>query len=264
MPNVNLTTTRFVLLSAQRSGTSWLMERLAKHPDVGGYGELLLSGRTGWPDWPPGANDRPFFETYLSEKCGQRSRRPAHRNLFAFLDYVYTPRREFRAIGFKLMYDEAAPYPELLYYLRQRRVRVVHLIRTNLLDLALSQIAMSARRRAHVWSTTEYELVRVHVDTRYLMKLLKYLQRTRRIARALLRAAQLDTCEVSYESLVASDASLHRVLEFLGIRGAEEMDLVAKMRKLAPSSHREGIANFEEVERCLEGTRFWQFLRPYG
>ena len=34
------------------------------------------------------------------------------------------------------------------------------------------------------------------------------------------------------------------------------------MLKLAPDSHREGIANFDEVEACLRGTRFARFLRP--
>ena len=80
--------TRFVLLSTQRSGTSWVMERLAAHPEIGSYGELLLSGRAGWPDWPPGANDRPFFETYLKDRGARPASLSAHLHLFRFLDYV--------------------------------------------------------------------------------------------------------------------------------------------------------------------------------
>lgn len=252
--------TRFVLLSTQRSGTSWLMERLAAHPEVGAYGELLLGGREGWPEWPPGASDRPFYQTYLTERDAG-ARRREHRHLFSYLDYLYEPRRGFRAIGFKLMYNEATPYPELLVYLKARGVRVLHLARSNLLDIAFSQIAMRSRTFVHAWSPDQREAVRVTVDTAYLLKLLRRHERDRVIARRVLRAARVPVHEASYEALVADDAHLTRILRFLRIPDGSGGDLQATMLKLAPSSHRDTIENFQEVETALRGTRFHRFLR---
>lgn len=231
------------------------------HPSLGAYGELLLAERHGWPNWPPGAADRPFFWTYLNER-GSRSRIDRHRQLFDYLDYLYEPRRDFRAIGFKLMYDEATPYPELIAYMKRRNVHVLHLIRTNLLDVALSQIAMSTRRFPHAWSPDQREELAVQVDTRYMMKLLWVLRLQRLLARSSLRTLRLPVHELSYETATTDDAALHSALRFLGLSVDEDIDLPSTMLKLAPSSHREGIANFDEVESSLRGTRFHRHLRP--
>lgn len=254
--------TRFVLLSTQRSGTSWLMERLAAHPAIGSYGELLLSGREGWPDWPPGANDRPFFATYLKNRGAQPSSLSAHLQLFRFLDYLYEPRRDFRTIGFKLMYNEATPYPEILSYLCRRRVRVLHLLRANLLDIALSQMGTGMRKFSHAWRSAEKEDIRIYVNTRTLLWWLRKLERDRRIARLMLRTMRLDVYEVTYEDLLTGDAPLHAALKFIGIPTDATPELPATMMKLAPLSHTEGIANFRQVEACLRGSRFYCLLRP--
>jgi len=238
------------------------MERLGAHPEVGAYGEVLLADREGWPDWPRGASDRPFFETYLRSRGLSQSSVRSHRHLFRFLDYLFEPRRGFRAIGFKLMYNEAWPYPEILGYLKQRQVRVLHLIRENLLDIALSQIGTAARTKVHAWSAEENEHLRIVVDTEYLRWWLRWHERERRIARLLLRAMRLDSYELSYESLVADDRVLDGALRHLGITGISGAALTSRMVKLAPMSHREGIANYADVERCVAGSRFERFLRP--
>lgn len=254
--------TRFVLLSTPRSGTGWLLERLAAHPFIAAYEEMLLAGRSGWPDWPPGADDRPFLATYLSERGLPQSFVSAHRQLSAFLNHLYEPRESVSAIGFKLMYESAVRYPEILHHFRRGNVRVVHLIRANLLDLALSQMGMSVRRRSHAWAPEERESVQVDVNTETLQWWLRKLERDRAVARAILRASRLDVHEVGYEALLADDANFARVLQFLRVPVEGYSHLQAKMLKLAPFSHREGIANFGAVEQCLAGTRFQRFVRP--
>jgi hypothetical protein len=238
------------------------MERLAAHGDIGAYGELLLQGRRGWPDWPAGADDRPFYETYLLERSGRASRRDAHRWLFPFLDWLYEPRRGLLTIGFKLMYDEAVPYPELLVYLRRRRVRVLHLVRDNLLDVAISQMGTAVRTRVHAWSERDREDVAIPVDVDGLLWWLRRLERERRRARRLSRLARLTVHDITYEDLVSDDALLSGVLEFLGVASGSPGVLPSSMVKLAPLSHSEGMANYEDVERRLRGTRFARYLRP--
>jgi len=253
--------TRFVLLSTQRSGTSWVMERIARHERVGGYGEVLLRGVAGWSNWPPGAADRPFFTTYLSEASASDSFLPRHLRLVGYLDYLYEPRRDYEAIGFKLMYDQLRHYPELLIYLRVNRVRVLHLLRENLLDIVLSREAMHARQYVHARSPAERETVRVRVDTRHLLRHLARLDSERRCVQLLLRALGVQVHELTYESLLADDAGLADALAFLGIDAAEPSDLSAVMLKLAPWSHRAGIENYDDVLSVLTGTRFRRFLR---
>lgn len=254
--------TPFILLSTQRSGTSWVMERLARHPRIGSYGELLLMNHEGWHSWPPGAQDRPVYKTYLLERGDNTHALAPHRHLFAYLDYVFAPRRDYSAIGFKLMYDEARPLPVLLPYVRSRGVRIVHLMRGNLLDIALSQIAIAIRRSSHAWSPSEREELRVPVSPAHLLQILRRLDRERHVARAALAVLGATTLELDYEALRASDAPMHTLLRFLNVPDTRGDILSATMLKLAPDSHRAGIANYDDVAAALHGTRFARFLRP--
>ena len=252
--------TRFVLLSTQRSGTSWVMERLAHHERIGGYGEVLLHGVGGWSDWPPGAADRPFYTTYLREASTSESLLHQHLRLFGYLDYLYQPRRGYQAIGFKLMYDQLRRYPEILAYLRVRRVRVLHLFRLNLLDIVLSREAMKSRRNVHARSPAEREMVRVDVDTRRLASDLARLDWERRLVREALTLLHIPVVEPTYESLLADESRLNSTVRFLGVGVDATTELPAVMLKLAPSSHRAGIANYDEVGAALQGTRYLSFL----
>ena len=253
--------TRFVLLSTQRSGTSWLMERLASHPEIGAYGELLLADRRGWPDWPPGAGDRPFYETYLEERGKPTCRWSAHRHLYAFLDYLYRPRSNFRAIGFKLMYNSTTRcrrIPRLLSFppgagvascasqpARHRTVTDRGDIAAACPRLVRDRAGAADCAGGHALSPQAAPTARVPA--------------VHRSGRAACIARPVR--EVTYEGLLDGDAPLRRSLVFLGVSDSADVDLTAQMLKLAPLSHRTGIANFDEVARCLIGTRYERFLR---
>lgn len=251
----------FVLLSTQRSGTSWVMDRLTKHPRLGGYGELLLAGVKGRPNWPPGSNDRPFLAGYVGERRGGAGEKGwSHYYLFPYLEHLYEARRDLEAIGFKLMYSDLLHHPEVMLYLRARSVRVLHLVRANLLDIYLSRESLSRRRGPHARSEDKREDVRLELDPAALVRALRRLERERTLVRAMLRGLRLPSYELIYEDLRADESVLYGALEFLGITDGRDIELSSSLVKLARSSHRESITNYEAVERCLSGTRYEQFL----
>jgi hypothetical protein len=182
--------------------------------------------------------------------------------LFGFLDYLYAPRSDARAVGFKLMYRHATPYPEVLAYFHRHTVCVVHLVRANLLDILLSQLGLGYRRSAMAWSPNERDDVRISVDPRTLHRRLRRIEMDRAIARRALQAARLPVHEMTYEDLLVSDRPLYSALGFLGVSNPTAYPLATTMVKLAPASHRAGIANYEAVDVSLRGTRFHRFLRP--
>jgi len=250
-----------VLLSTQRSGTSWVMDRLTKHPQVGGYGELLLTGVKGRPNWPPGSDDRPFLAGYVDERHpGAGDRVWGHYYLFPYLEHLYEPRRDLQAVGFKLMYSQLLRYPEILLYLRARKVRVLHLVRANLLDIYLSRESLSKRRGAHARSESKREDVKLELDPAAVVPALRRLERERALVRATLRGFRLPTRELIYEDLRADEQSLYGTLAFLGVADGRDVELSSSLVKLARTSHRESITNYETIERCLSGTRYEQFL----
>lgn len=248
---------RFALISTQRSGTSWLIERLVQHPDVVAYGELFLS-RQGVPTWPLGSTDLPFFPSF--SRHGASRFRPLV--TFNYLDRVYRRRASSRVVGFKLMYDEARRYPEIWPYLVYRRVRLVHLIRRNLLDLALSRLAMPLRERVHVRGDENVEPIRFRIDAEELLKVLRKLERNHDIATRLVGASPIPTFTLAYEDMLENDFEFSRLLDFLDLSAPWQTALDSDMKRLTSGGpHSEIIENFEEVRAALAQSPFGRFVR---
>ena len=63
--------TNFVVLSTQRSGSTWVVDMLTSHPRVVAYSELFMHGGEGKPRWS-GAQDLPYWQTYAQRQAPAR------------------------------------------------------------------------------------------------------------------------------------------------------------------------------------------------
>lgn len=257
---------RFVLLSTQRSGTGWVMDHLVSHPAVAGYGELFLPSAEGSPTWPKPWTDRPFYTTYLRERGSSRRslKRPYH--TLKYLARIYKPRQNIGAVGFKLMYDTLKEHPEIWTFLVAYRVRIVHLTRRNLLDIALSRRALELRGSAQARVGQQVERIRISVPVDELLFELRRLRMERRLVLAALRVTPCPVAHVAYEDLRWEEqggqtASLDRILEFLTIDVKDRPDLKSSFLKLAPESHRDVIVNYDEVRAGLVAAGWGRLLR---
>src|SRR5439155_9377077 len=152
--------TRFIVLSTQRSGSTWVVDMLSSHPRVVAYSELFMHGGEGTPSWGP-VQDLPYWQTYIREQRGGRLARPVQ--LWRYLGRAFEERPGVDAVGFKLMYSQliiiAKPLMPALWL---KRVRIVHLMRRNALDVVLSKEAGQARRGVlHAREGQPVEAVRV-------------------------------------------------------------------------------------------------------
>jgi LPS sulfotransferase NodH len=253
--------TKFVLLSTQRSGSSWAIDTLDSHPRVRVSGELFLGAvrkdaRTG-EDWL-GSREFWFWNGYWARV---RSRlkvlaRPYY--CFRYLNDVYHPgQKSPGAIGFKLMYNHVYRHPELVAYMMLHRVRVVHLVRENMLDTIVSAEAASVRGAPH--SRAPVENVRIRLDTSALLRKLGRLERHIRWARRIFSHLGLPYLELTYEHLLSGRAAFGVALRFLGIcpSGWEPGSV---FKKLMCGSHRDTIENYECVRAALRGTKYGSLL----
>jgi LPS sulfotransferase NodH len=245
--------TRFVVLATQRTGSTWLVEMLESHPGIAAYEELFLphgARRTTW------GGDSEFFDSYYARRA--RRQWPLARVLWSlrYLEEVYSS-PSMEAVGLKLMYGQLQAYPWLLAYIALRRVRVVHLVRTNLLDVILSRKTAEARRQYHAQASDSVDHVAVHLQTEQLVSQLESLQRSVDTIRRLLRLLPAPCLEVSYEHLTVGQTALDDVLQFLNVT---PKPLSSRLTKLNRDAKPSLIANYQEVEDALRGTRFECFL----
>lgn len=247
--------TRFVLLSTQRTGSTWLVSLLDSHPQIRMYGELFHN--TSDP-LPYGQQDFRRFAEFRGEgKTGAQRRRPfvtAH-----YLSELFG-REGAEAVGFKLMYNQVARLPEVVALLRLQRARVLHLIRENLLDVVVSRETMLRRGVAHVSEQLPATETQVTLDVIKLQRTLARLDSQVAIFRRIARAIDRSSYELSYE-LLLRDPSRHlaQVAAFLGVC-QDAAALSSSLVRASPVPRAARIENYSAVEQSLRGTKYARYL----
>jgi len=242
---------KFVLAGTQRAGTSLVNSTIDEHSRIRCYGEVFLyangKGRNmpgsyrrfvdarGWAGW---------VRHYLNRRASMR----------CCLDELYAL-DGFDAVGFKLMLSQAQRNPAIVDYLVDMDVKVVFLMRRNVLKTHLSRV--SARERGLYISKEKVKVAKIRVDTRHLLDHLRTIAGEQSLWRGIFR--ELHSIDVIYEDVVRDKpAELARIEDFLGV-GHEE--LKTPVVKINPDDMRDYVENFDEIVNCLRGTEFEGFLR---
>jgi LPS sulfotransferase NodH len=249
----------FILLSTQRSGSTWVTDMLNSHPSVTAYSELLLQGASGKPKWG-GAKDVAFWNGYYEEESKRRPEVARAELLFEYLDLVYLPRNDCGAVGFKLMYGQFGFFSELRDYIKARQVSVIHLIRENLIDVLISRETAVMRDLFHSRDEEPPKQTQISLEVRNIREQLESMSSDIERMRRTFHTLQLPYAEVFYERLTSDTSRFAAILDFLGVAPAKR-PLRSSLKKLIRSSHRDTVENFPAVENALRGTQFEKHLR---
>jgi len=250
--SVRAARTHFVVFTTQRNGSTWLMSVLNGLEGVAAQGELFLprprSPETRW--------DSEFaLPRYVEAKRQHGSVRPL--SVFNYLSALY---QDGSTVGFKLMYSQLRRYPEILPYLMKERIRVVHLVRRNHLDVLISFAIKREIGKAHILAPEDRPSdVEVELDTRSLMRDLRKLELKHAFGRRVLKLARLNHIEVAYEDLVADPAQFDGVRKFLGIP-ADQSVPPSNILKTRTGNQRQVVANYADVQAVLQGSKFAHLL----
>ncbi|MBV7331936.1 hypothetical protein KFU94_27640 [Chloroflexi bacterium TSY] len=283
--------TSFVLFTTQRSGSTWVIDTLNRVGTIAAYGELLLRQSRVWD---AGSDDYPRLIDY---PCGRDALRrlPSIRPLktFAYLDGLYGKKdvqkkgtlQEHdssrnvpitRAVGFKLMYSALRQYPEVWLYLHWRKVRVIHLIRQNVLDILLSKRLVEASGLAHLQAHADSDRansqgnepkipITVYLDPATIINELKWLRNKNRWMMHLLRYSGLPFLEVTYEALTSTPDRFTSILSFLGA-DIDYHKPTSTLQKIRKAPYAETIRNYKEIHQIVLDSEFASLLQgqaPY-
>ena len=224
------------------------MSTLNSFPDVFAHSELFLPR----PQVSEGKWNSEFaYPRFVESKVRGLSLRPF--SVFSYLNTFYSMPGK---VGFKLMYKQLGLYPEILVYLLKHRVRVIHLIRQNHLDVMLSYAVKSKLGQSHLLAgQSAPDKLRVQLDTRTLVRKLAWLQEQQNMARRLLKIFRLPYVEVIYEDLVRNHTLFLRIADFLSIN-AEQKIPEFSLTKIRKEGHRDVIGNYDEVKEALVNSKF--------
>ncbi len=236
--------TRFLLMFAGRTGSTFMMDILAKQPAVKAGMEELVWYRHRHAEEPEVAarEQRAFAERFYATEIPEGC----------------------RAVGFKTKLYDIVDRDDFAPLLRDLGVRLIRMRRRNVLKLAIS--AMNAKRvhektgRWNIWSDADRPDA-ITIDVEELMARIRRRDVTEERIGAFCEQFETEPLEIWYEDLLADvRATLERVGSFLGFELTQDAQERSEVRKVTSDDLRDAIANFDEVEKALEGTDYQRLL----
>lgn len=197
------------------------------------------------------------------------------RVISGFFNYIFTQQayenyrkknaellnKDLEVIGLDIKYTDFKDEPSLFQHLLENRVKVVHLVRRNVLKLYISELLNNRKkelnRKSHMNHVPPVVKVELPVGED-LMREIRFREADIASFRKVIRD-QVTYMEVHYEDLVLCDSSqpghfnrneLNRIYDFLGL-SERPMDLQTKMKKINPARLSDLVINLSEVKDTL-------------
>lgn len=241
----------FIILFQGRTGSSYLIDALARHPDIIAEGEWLVDYL---PD--PSTDTASLLRKIHAGVLRFWKGCPAQQQI-AGIEGFYTTRTEARAVGFKTKVRDVLDLEAMKHVLEAHGVRAIIMQRRNLIKQTASRLNAARLYKA----TQEWNLLdeadrqgSFQVDLEEFNQMLRRVEYEHRALNAFADYLRVPKLELEYEDLLVDrDAWFHSVFTFLGIAPRPLQSSVLKNTK---DDLREVITNFDEVKERYRGTAF--------
>ena len=242
----------FVILSAQRSGSTFLVSLLNNHPDIICTGEIFKRVN------PLNIIQPDFSYQHLKSKSLKNQLQHYLRNeksIHEHLDNIYRNREEY--LGFKLMPIQIKRFPSTLQYIYDNKIPILYLYRANFLERYVS-IKVASKTKAYS-SRKTVRLKNIHLDPQKIVADLTKMQNELDLLRAYASKADKNM-ELSFEELTKTNPtkSVEKILSFIGVTQSDSLQ--SEMKKMVKKPLSEMIENYSEIKDVLIHSTFKQFL----
>ena len=241
---VNGARVRAIILTTQRTGSTFLTDCLRSHPDIECAGEIL----NGDPDEPQPSYRGPFkdvLKAYRYARSGAWLADRWIRNFYA--------RGSAQVRCFKAMYNQLSRPLAMRYFHENPEVRVIHLRRENLLKVHVSTLLMSKRRNVQTRSPTDPVWIRVDPG-QAIASMRAARSEHAKFERAFARHPRL---QLAYEELIDGQnlqaESARAICSFLCVR---DSPMRSSILKLNPESLQDMVTNYDELASVIAKSEF--------
>lgn len=242
-----------ILLTSQRTGSTFLVQCLNSHPQIRCYGEILIGALCSRKD-VPGV----FKRSRLSMRAWQYAKSGAW-NPARMLNDFYA-RHEASVMIFKAMYSHLADPRTRSYFSRHTEIRVVHLRRDNLLKQYVSRVLAPKKFGRESWGTTQpLPLMSTTISPARAVAEMRKMQDIARSCEGLF--SHHPKIELTYETLIEGQSlSGQAAAAIVDLLEVEPAPMNGQAVKGGPDSLELIVENYDELARALRGTEFERFL----
>ena len=256
----------FVILGTQRTGTTLLKTMLNDHPDVFCAGELFIHRnpvsrfRRAYLGKRVGRTSPLSYSNWVREKFSYAAmdligwRRDALTT--QFLEELYN-KELASSIGFKLMFNQSLRHPRAVYWCLERNLRIIHVVRSNLLKTLVSRRMTRLQPRSHTRKPDTNKGLQIKLNCRSLVKELEAIEQST-YGWTDVAGEKPQYLQLPYEDFVRNrELWLEKICSHLDIPARK---LESKLKKLNPEQLSDSVGNYEEVRDTLAGSKFEKFL----
>lgn len=224
-----------------------LMDSLNLIPGVEGHMELFLDQ---YRQSPPiaGCND---YLRFIEQRLDLSPLRP--RATWQYLSILYQRKR---TIGFKLMYTHLKKYPEIVPYSLAKRLKIIHLVRSNYLDVVISEKLARLTSVSHTkdqeWNTGQG----IYLEPRDALQSIKKRARQVNMMTFVCKVIWHDRLTVYYEDLLRDyGGSMRQICSFLGV-GEVGVFKGSELKKRQTKKKCDIIQNYADIKATLSRDGF--------
>ncbi len=240
-----------IILTSQRSGSTFLGGCLESHPSIKSYGELLVGGNVVAPSPLRGKRMLTTLYRYIVVRAWDP---------VGIMERYYA-REEAPVVLFRAMYNHVDNRAVRAWLVAHKEVRVIHLRRDNLLKQHVSKLLLGAKRERPWQPHTDHKIpvVSVRVSPE---RAIKEIQRVRDyFARFEQLLAGHRKIELVYERMYNGQTLSQEAWgKISGLLEVDAANVGSELVKMNPNDLRPMVRNYDELAAALAGTEFARFL----
>lgn len=232
----------FILLTTPRSGSTWLGSLLDDHPDITMYGELFLPHDVPAKYQVLRQNDPQKFFRFRETS---RLRRP--KVTTAYLDHVF--KEAEKSVGFKLMAYPLLTHPEIIFYCKKHKIRLLHLTR-NTQDRVLSYAIAELENNFHNLGQDIDKKNKITLSVKRVKKLYKKQTILSKALRLIINNISHLSLSIEYDELLQNKAdTLQKIYDFLNVPAHTPN---SHLQKNLTRPYPEIIENYDDIEKIFK------------
>ena len=205
---------KFVILTNPRNGSTWVGDVLNNMEDIVCYDELftnpLYRKEKGYKNTKAFKDRLEISPSWYFYKYKRPFLKKGPLSLIGFLDKRLGSNKFG---GFQLMAKQMMKHPTTCFYLLIMGVKIVRLKRENYLDIAVSQETMKHRKRGHQREAAEQ--ISVHMDPEATLKEIRKCAFWDKVTDLFCRVMPMKTYNVTYEHLKENPDEWEKIVKFI-------------------------------------------------
>lgn len=248
---------KYILLTSQRTGSTYLEQCLNSHPEVRCFGEVLIGYGGHYKKYPPRVlkkyrRARTLWQAVMSGALLNPEK--------TIKNALSSEEVGLKSIGFRLMYNQMRRDKRVWNHVKNiENLKVIHLYRKNLLKQFVSLKLMHDQSKYGRFSAHAYaksEIVKINVDASEAMSFVVGSLAERRAMSD--RFSCFPSISVYYEEMVAEGGlSSNLNCEIEGFLGVKKFNMSSNQKKMNPTVLEHYVENYDELKKTF-------LLSPYS